>query len=371
VPANCVTFPWIMRAREVDEQEQLKGGSFKWGVDAIQSSSDADSSKKSEKKIISLNKSTGNQGIEKCSRDYVETSQGPWVTRRIKARSLANKGWQRLDPPGGGWGLFGWHTVPLDAKEVVVTEGEYDAMAVYQSTGRPAISLPNGCRSFPVEMLPMLERFEQIILWMDNDGPGQEGAEVFARKLGPQRVLAVFPTGSGTPKDANDALRSGLDLSDLLNRAVHIPHGRIATFADLRGRVLHEIMNPNEYAGVPVSSLPSLTKIIKGLRRGEMTVLTGATGSGKTTLLSQMSLDMAEQGVGTLWGSFEVKNTRLLKKLLQQFSRDSLPVTADGQEEALQALSDRFEELPMYFLKFHGSVSLLLCFNVVFCVSSL
>ena len=59
-------------------------------------------------------------------------------------------------------------------------------------------------------------------------------------------------------------------------------------------------------------SLPGLTDILKGFRRGEMTVLTGPTGSGKTTLLSQMSLNIAEQGIPLLWGSFEVKNTKLM-----------------------------------------------------------
>ena len=38
----------------------------------------------------------------------------------------------RLDPAGGAWGLFGWHTIPEDAKQLILTEGEFDAMAVYQ-----------------------------------------------------------------------------------------------------------------------------------------------------------------------------------------------------------------------------------------------
>lgn len=41
---------------------------------------------------------------------------------RIKARAVENKAWQRLDPAGGRWGLFGLHTVPEGAVEVVVTE---------------------------------------------------------------------------------------------------------------------------------------------------------------------------------------------------------------------------------------------------------
>ena len=99
---------------------------------------------------------------------------------------------QRLLPAGGGWGLFGWHTVPDQARSIVLTEGEYDAMAVFQATGVPALSLPNGCQSLPVEILPLLERFEKIYLWMDNDVPGREGAEKFAKKVGPKPLCASW-----------------------------------------------------------------------------------------------------------------------------------------------------------------------------------
>ena len=67
-----------------------------------------------------------------------------------------------------------------------------------------------------------------------------------------------------------------------------------------------------------------------------------------------MSLDFAEQGVNTLWGSFEIKNTRLMHKLLQQFSREPLPVGKPDAVDSLNALADRFQNLPLYFMKFHG-----------------
>lgn len=74
----------------------------------------------------------------------------------------------------------------------------------------------------------------------------------------------------------------------------------------------------------------------------------------QTTFLGQMSLDFAEQGVNTLWGSFEIKNTRLMHKLLQQFSREPLPIGNPQAVESLNALADRFQNLPLYFMKFHG-----------------
>lgn len=56
-------------------------------------------------------------------------------------------------------------------------------MAVYQATGMPAVSLPNGASSLPPEVLPLLERFEKIYLWMDHDGAGQAGVDKFVQKL--------------------------------------------------------------------------------------------------------------------------------------------------------------------------------------------
>ena len=81
---------------------------------------------------------------------------------------------------GGDWGLFGLHTVSDDAAELVITEGEYDAMAVYQATGRAAVSLPNGAASLPPAVLPLLERFKRIFLWCDGDEvPARRPSPVF------------------------------------------------------------------------------------------------------------------------------------------------------------------------------------------------
>jgi twinkle protein len=272
VRADCITFPWIMRSGEVEEQEVLRGGSYHW-----EKTSQSESESKEHDKDSSVEEGAEGEG---------ETSPlGPFITRRIKARAVHNKAWQRLDPPGGGWGLFGWHTVPADATEIIITEGEYDAMAVHQATGRPAVSLPNGCRSLPVEVLPILERFETIYLWMDNDGPGREGAEQFAKKIGVNRCMIVQPDssveGKTAPKDANEALLEGMDLEEIIRGGGVLPHERILTFSELRKEVLHEMLNPERYAGVPIPSLPGFTDIIKGFRRGEMTVLTGSTGSGE------------------------------------------------------------------------------------------
>ena len=301
---ECITFPWIMRESDIQLQESLRGATFAMSappipvvpeaaaaaaaaavIGDISANDDQEENKKDKKEstaaataaTAAASKITPGNNITGEIKDEVPT--GAFVTRRIKARALEKKAWQRLDPPGGGWGLFGLHTIPNDATEIVLTEGEYDAMAVSQATGRHAVSLPNGCRSLPVQTLPLLERFDKIYLWMDNDEPGREGAEKFAKKLGVNRTYIVQCLEA---KDANDALlNEDIDLNQVIENATLTPHDRIVTFKDLRNDVLQELLEPDQYSGTPVPSLPRFTQIIKGFRRGEMTVLTGPTGAGK------------------------------------------------------------------------------------------
>uniref|UniRef100_A0A6A7G2X4 Twinkle protein n=2 Tax=Hirondellea gigas TaxID=1518452 RepID=A0A6A7G2X4_9CRUS len=282
---------------------------------------------------------------------------GP-VVDRIKIRSLSDKSHQRILPSGGSWGLFGFHTVPASATSIVLTEGEYDAMAVHQATGRPAVSLPIGCNSLPPAVLPCLEKFEKIYLWMDDDIAGQEGAEKFAQKLGYNRCYIVHSNNSSHDssrtmkiKDANDALSAGIDLENLIRAATLFPHKKIATFQDLRTEILREFENPNETRGTQYMTLPTLNSILKGHRCGELSIWTGPTGCGKTTILSQLSLDLCQQGVNTLWGSFEIKTTRLAKMMIAQYCGKNLEDCADE----FSFYADKFEELPMYFLRFFGT----------------
>lgn len=79
-------------------------------------------------------------------------------------------------------------------------------------------------------------------------------------------------------------------------------------------------------------------------------VLPGPTGSGKTTFISEYALDLCMQGVCTLWGSFEINNIRLAKIMLTQFATRRL----EEQLELYDEWADRFEDLPLYFMTFHG-----------------
>lgn len=314
-------------------------------------------------------------------------TEGGRVVRQ-KIRGIENKRHMRLHPTGGGWGLFGLNTIPPDAKEVVLTEGEFDAMAVHQATGMPAVSLPSGAASLPPSVLPLLERFDKVYLWMDDDAAGRANQEAFARKLGVGRTVIVRSTGctslddssdhTGEAKDANDALLRRLDMSRMLKSAKHIPHEQILDLERMKDDVLLYLRDPAARAGIQYRSLPGMNDILKGHRRGEFSVLTGATGVGKTTLLMQLSLDLASQGVNTLWGSFEISNSRLVSQLFQQYVGGLAGIesmrfvsgqaaTTSIQAESLMpidtqvfedAWADFEREIPISMMAFHGSTQM-------------
>lgn len=269
---------------------------------------------------------------------------------RHKIRSIETKRGMRMNPKGGGWGLFGLNSVPHDADSIVLTEGELDALSVHQATGRPALSLPNGASSLPIALLPALERFKDIFLWMDEDVAGQDGATQFSRKLGIKRCRSVRGVGS---KDANDALRQGKDLDSFIQSAQVVPHKGLISFADMRDDVFYELANVRELKGLQSRSLPRLNNFLSGHRRGELTIFSGHTGVGKTTILSQLALDYCMQGVPTLWGSFEVGNVRLATRILRQFHSAHEP--RSPLLENFDEWADRLSQLPLYFMRYHGS----------------
>ena len=65
----------------------------------------------------------------------------------------------RQFPSGSDTGFFGFNLIDSNQKFIVVTEGQFDAMSVYQQTGYPAISLPQGANHLPDSIIPYLNQF--------------------------------------------------------------------------------------------------------------------------------------------------------------------------------------------------------------------
>ncbi|KAI8985408.1 P-loop containing nucleoside triphosphate hydrolase protein [Pilobolus umbonatus] len=282
-------------------------------------------------------------------------------TVRVKVCDLDDPFHQAyMDPPvlnpGIPSGLFGYQTAEADSQTIIITRNELDAMAAYQSTGIPAVSIPTSNYQLQESTLPLLERFSQVYIWMDDDVDGHIAAERFSQKIG-QSKCSIISTRLGNhhgPLTAYQALQEGKDLKKMVALAKKIKHDKIVDFHDLREDVYNEILHPEQSNGVLSTDLIKFNEILKGHRPGELTILTGPTGAGKTTVISQLSLDFCKSGVPTLWGSFEILNKRLAKKMLYQYAGQDLSLKPDTFDE----VADKFEQLPLYFLKFFSSTSI-------------
>lgn len=205
----------------------------------------------------------------------------------------------------------------------------------------------------PQQCLPGLERYQKLILWFECDTISWDASKMFAKKLDEKRCLFVRPTDT-TPTPYKTYQQS-LDIKSILQQAQPILHKSITTFKSLRQDVLSDLQNIDKVQGVKWRRYPILNKLLKGHRKGELTILTGSTGCGKTTFMSEYSLDLTMQGVTTLWGSFEIRNTRLAATLLRQLAGHPLD---DENIHSFDRWADEFEKLPMYFMTFHGQQSI-------------
>ncbi len=223
--------------------------------------------------------------------------------------------------------LFGWQAIPDDAREVVLTEGEIDALSM-AAYGFPALSLPygggGGAKQQWIENeFERMDRFERIFIATDMDKPGEEAAAEIAGRLGRHRCLRVqLPK-----KDANDCLVSLIEQTEIaqaIAQAIHLdPEGlrRPTGFTDDVGRLFWP--EPEERVGYQTP----FTKLAEQLifRPAELTLWSGASGAGKSQLLSHCMVDWVRQGSRICLSSLEMKPAQTLKRMCKQVTAVDRP----------------------------------------------
>lgn len=188
----------------------------------------------------------------------------------------------------GQAGLFGRHAFPAgSAKFITVTEGQDDALAVFQMTGNryPAVSVHSAStaeadirRDFEY-----LNSFEHIVLCFDNDDPGKRALKACANigfPLGKVKILELREF-----KDANDYLlhkKADIFVKEWWQAPDHKPDG-----LKLGSEMWDEIISRKESFTVNYP-FEGLNKKTFGLRLSELVVITADTGVGKTSLLKHI-----------------------------------------------------------------------------------
>ena len=183
---------------------------------------------------------------------------------------------------------------------LIITEGQCDAMALYEAGLHNVVSVPSGCDNLEFVSLcwDWLERFKTIILFGDNDPLGKRMVETLIKRLGEYRVLVVrdYPEiQNSNPvsycKDANEVLlRNGEStLLEMVANAEEIQTKGLIRVADIVP------IDPTKIPRIR-TMIPALDDAIGGLADGCVTLFTGKSGNGKSTLSGQILLNAIEQG---------------------------------------------------------------------------
>lgn len=278
-----------------------------------------------------------------------------------KCRIIENKKMWAIGSIKGA-DFFGWQQAILaGGKKLFVTEGELDAVALFQimkdhNAGtqyadlNPAVvSLSNGAggaaKQF-AKMLPEIRKhFKEIILVFDNDEPGKKAAEDVIR-ICPEATVATLPA-----KDANDCLiqgRSKAAYNACVFNATKPKNTRLVLGLDL-----HESAKEPPQYGV---SWPwrHITEATRGIRLGETIYLGAGQKQGKSEVVNTLAAHFIRVHG---WKVFLVKPEESNKKSYKLvagkiagkiFHDPNIPFDEDAYERAGEVIKENLYLLNLY-----------------------
>lgn len=183
--------------------------------------------------------------------------------------------------------LFGMDNVSFN-KPLYITEGEIDAMSLYQAGISNVVSVPCGCNNLDWIQLcwDWLEKFDkEIIVFGDNDAPGSEMTMTVIKRIGeyrccnppeyPELIMNGHPYGR-LCKDANEILLAYGEeyLHDLATNFEPVAVKGVLNLAEV------QFVDPSSIPRI-YTTIPDLDDVIGGFAPSTVTVISGKRGAGR------------------------------------------------------------------------------------------
>jgi len=228
-------------------------------------------------------------------------------------------------------------------KPVVITEGQPDAMAIWEAGFKNVVSVPSGSSNYTWldNCWEWLQQVQEFIIFGDNDEPGIKFINELVIRLGKYRTKVI----QHKHKDANEVLYyQGKDeVLRLINEAIkQAPVGIInmsqAEYAGIKGKADEGI--PTGFYGIDYT--------LDDLHPEQISILVGRDGEGKSTVISQITCNCIENKIPVFLYSGEMSTNRIMNWLFKQvigddreyleFIKTKYKTKADVKPEALHAL---------------------------------
>ena len=174
--------------------------------------------------------------------------------------------------------------------EVIIVEGEFDVLALYEAGYKNVVSVPNGANNnddYWKNSKSFLDKVKSFIIAVDNDTKGNELKENIGQRLGRFKCKVV----EWTQKDANEELLKG-NIKKCIDNAKRFPVSGVMTVNDLYGQIVDLYDN-----GLPKTIKPkqprwSGVNNIFSTMNGQLTVFTGIPSHGKSSVVDDYVLSL-------------------------------------------------------------------------------
>ena len=249
--------------------------------------------------------------------------------------------------------FFGQHLCKGKGKRIVITEGELDAATYGQiNPSWDVVSLPTGAAGAKKSVqknYEFLQGYDEILLWFDNDDPGQEAAKAAAGVLPPGKV---FIARLEAYKDLSDALQAG-DYSAIdaafHGRAEYRPDGIIDGKSLLAEITTPQPPSDHDY---PFQGLQSK---LHGIRYGELTTITAGSGIGKSSFCRELATSLLQTGERVGYLALEESNRRTALGLMSAAVGKSLHLGEPTREELTDAFDATIKNWNLFLFDGFGS----------------
>lgn len=217
---------------------------------------------------------------------------------------------------GGKLCLWNAEVLSTEPRELIVTEGEFDALTAMACGFRNVVSVPNGAPAeaiddpvnsnrygFLWETGDALQRVKTIILATDGDKPGRTLAKDLTSIFGIERCKFVeYPEGC---KDLNDVLltHGQAKVVEILSTAKPFPVVGLYRLSDFPDEVEVRSMETG------IAQLDELMRVALGT----LTVFSGFSNMGKSTVLNTILANALKRNVPVCIASFETMPKPILQ----------------------------------------------------------
>jgi len=253
--------------------------------------------------------------------------------------------------------LFGQERFPAGQKYLIVTEGEFDAMAAYQMMqGKtPCVSVRNGAQSAVKdckENYDYLDSFESIVFAFDGDAAGLEAQAKCCELFSHKAKYMIHPEGIKDPNDYLLKNKTADFVQGFWRAEKWTPDGIVCGSA-----LYDEVMKPLEKADCfyPFDGLNDLTY---GIRKHELVTVTAGSGLGKSQFLREVIwsiLQSTDSNVGCMFLEESIRKTGLSLMSLAANKPLHLPDAVVTQKEKDDAFAQTLGTDRLYFLNHFGS----------------